>query len=152
MVRVFWLAIAIVLVPQAVHGQEAPEDLLPVGTQLYLRWDGLDAHRASYAKTAMGQMMAGDTGKFISGLFTLVHDNLGALVTAEQLVKGTSPGKLMKMQADAAQAPKVFEQITKQGFVLAADVSNLDQVQAQLTLIIPGAGEQPKPLFGGGGR
>jgi hypothetical protein len=148
MVRPFLLALAFILAPTVCLARESPEELLPQGTQVYLRWDGVEAHKASYAKTAMGKMMSGDTGKFLGAIFTLVNDNLGAVVTAEQLLKGTSPGRLMKMQTDAAQAPKLFDQIAKNGFIIAADVSNLDPVQAQLTLIIPNAADQPKPLFG----
>ena len=114
------------------RAQEAPEDLLPAGTQVYLRWDGVDAHRDAYAKTAMGQMLAGDTGKFITSVIGLLQDNLGALVTVEQLLKGSSPSRLMKLQTDAAQAPKLIDQLTKHGFILAGDVRKLDPIEAQV--------------------
>src|SRR5581483_5501425 len=54
--------------PGVVRAQE-PEQLLPATTQVYLRWDGVEAHRAAYEKTALGKMMKGDTGEFVSKTF-----------------------------------------------------------------------------------
>jgi hypothetical protein len=148
MARPLLFAPAVLLLAQACQAQEAPEDLLPTGTQVYLRWDGVDAHRAAYAQTAVGRMMAGDTGKFLAGLVTLIQDNLGAVITVEQLLKGTSPGRLMKLQTDAAKAPQLFGQFTKHGFILAAEIAQLEPFEARLTLVIPDAGAEPQPLFG----
>ena len=57
----YGLAILLFLAPAA-RAQDAPEQLLPAGTQVYFRWDGLDAHRQAYARTALGRIMEGDTG------------------------------------------------------------------------------------------
>src|SRR5262245_55516976 len=75
-----------------------PEQLLPAGTQIYLRWDGLAAHRAAYEKTALGQMMRGDTGNFLASVFDQVQEGLGTLLTVEQLLGGVPPEKLQKLQ------------------------------------------------------
>src|SRR5262249_30950470 len=66
MSRRWGIALLVFLIPTLGRAQDAPEDLLPAGTQLYLRWDGVEAHRAAYEKTALGKMMQGDTGKFIT--------------------------------------------------------------------------------------
>jgi hypothetical protein len=144
-----WVAASLLLLtPTFLVAQETPEDLLPAATQIYLRWDGVDAHRDAYAKTAMGKMMAGDTGKFVANMVNLVQENLGALVTVEQLLKGFSPAKLVKLQTDAAQAPKLFGQLMKHGFLLAGDIRDLERIDGQATLILPNAGVEPGPLFG----
>jgi hypothetical protein len=53
----------LLLIPGLAHAQDAPEQLLPAGTQLYLRWDGVAAHQSAYEKTALGKMMKGDVGR-----------------------------------------------------------------------------------------
>lgn len=148
MTRTALTALCLFFIPAVCHAQAAPEELISANTQIYLRWDGVDAHREAYAKTAMGQMLAGDTGKFIANVVGLLQDNLGALVTVEQLLKGSSPARLMKLQTDAAQAPKLFTQVTKHGFILAGEIRRLEPVDAQLTLILPHAGAEPGPLLG----
>jgi hypothetical protein len=136
------------LAPAVARAQSAPEDLLPAGTQVYLRWDGVEAHRAGYEKTALGKMMQGDTGTFVTNVFAQVQDGIGSLLTVDQLLGGVPPEKLQKMQADAAEAAKLMGVLGKNGFVLAAEVRALEPPQAQLTLIVPDAGARPDPLFG----
>ena len=99
-----------------------PEQLLPATTQVYLRWDGVDAHRASYEKTGLGQMMNGDTGRFVADLYGQIQDGLSALLTVDQLLGGVAPDKLAKMQADATEASKLPAVLSKNGFILAAEV------------------------------
>jgi hypothetical protein len=136
------------LAPAVARAQNAPEDLLPAGTQVYLRWDGVEAHRASYDKTALGKMMQGDTGRFVNNVFAQVQDGIGSLLTVEQLLGGVPPEKLQKMQADAAETAKLMGVLGKNGFVLAAEVRGLEPPQAQLTLVVPDAGAKPDSLFG----
>ncbi|HEY7427484.1 MAG TPA: hypothetical protein VH682_24835 [Gemmataceae bacterium] len=143
------LASLLLLVPSFVRGAEdVPEKLLPATTQIYLRWDGIDAHKAAYGKTGLGQMMKGDTGSFITGLFNKLQTSAGALLTVESLRRGEDPKTLKKLQADAKAAAKLFPQIGKNGFLLAGELRQLDQPQGQILLILPGMGDNPEPLFG----
>jgi hypothetical protein len=128
--------------------QEAPEALLSADTQLYFRWDGVEAHRAAYEKTALGKMMQGDTGKFVDGVFGQLQDSIGTLLTAQQLLGGVPPAALEKLQKDAAEAPKLLGMLGKHGIVAGIEVRGLDPPTGQLTLIIPDAGSNPGPLFG----
>src|SRR5262249_59055415 len=52
------------------------------------------------------------------------------------------------MQADAAEATKLFSVLGKHGFLLAVELRSIEVPQGQVTLIIPGAGAKPGPLFG----
>jgi len=74
------LALLLALAPAAARAEDAPERLLPAGTQLYVRWDGIDAHRAAYAQTGLGKMLAGDTGAFAQSLFRQI--------SAEEFLRG----------------------------------------------------------------
>src|SRR6516165_6016966 len=108
------LAFLLVLVPSfARAAEDVPERLLPASTQIYLRWDGIDAHKDSYAKTSLGQMMKGDTGSFITGLFDKLQTSAGALLTVESLRRGEDPKTLKKLQADAKAAATLFPLVGK---------------------------------------
>src|SRR5947208_2104761 len=37
-----------------------PESLIPATAQVYVRWDGIAAHREQYAQTAIGQLLTHD--------------------------------------------------------------------------------------------
>ncbi|HEY7328996.1 MAG TPA: hypothetical protein VH592_15240 [Gemmataceae bacterium] len=128
--------------------EDVPERLLPASTQIYLRWDGVDAHKEAYGKTSLGRMMKGDTGAFIAGVFDKLQTSSASLFTVETLRRGLEPKVLKKMQADAKAAAKLFPQLGKHGFILAAQLRQLDPPQGDVFLILPGMGEEPDPLFG----
>ncbi|HTU88477.1 MAG TPA: hypothetical protein VMF69_00120 [Gemmataceae bacterium] len=128
--------------------EDVPERLLPATTQIYLRWDGVDAHQAAYGKTSLGRMMKGDTGAFIAGVFDKLQNSSAALLTVETLRRGLEPKALKKMQADAKAAAKLFGQLGRTGFILAGQLRQLDRPQGDLFLILPGMGEGPDPFFG----
>ncbi len=139
-------ALLLLLLPALAQAQEAPEQLLPATTQIYLRWDGVDAHRAAYDKSGLGQMMQGDTGGFVGSLYGQLQDGLSALLTVDQLLGGVAPDKLAKMQADAVEASKLLPALSKHGFIMAAEVRSIDGPEWQITLILPDAGPTPGPL------
>jgi hypothetical protein len=93
-------------------------------------------------------MLQGDTGKFITNTFTQLQDKLGAQLTVQLLLGGAPPEKLQKLQADAAEAPKLLDLIAQQGFVAAVEVRRLEPPEGQLVLVLPDAGAKPGPLFG----
>src|SRR5438552_5487758 len=148
MVRRIGIALLVLLASGVSRAQEAPETLLPASTQLYLRWDGIDAHRAAYEKTALGKMMHGDMGKFVDGVFGQLQESIGGMLTNEQLLGGVPPERLKKLQEDAAQAPKLLGLLSQHGLVVAVEVRSLEPPSVQATLILPGAGAKPGPLFG----
>ena len=143
------LAFVLLLLPGLSRaGEDVPERLLPASTQIYLRWDGIEAHKAAYAKTGLGQMMKGDTGSFITGVFDKLQTSAAALLTVDSLRRGLDPKTLKKMQSDAKSAATLFPQLGKHGFILAGELRQLDPPQGDLFLILPGMGGDPDPLFG----
>jgi hypothetical protein len=147
--RHYWAPVLILFgLPAVLPAQETPEDLLPMGTQVYLRWDGIEGHRPAYEKTALGKMLKGDSGKFLSNLYAQAQDSVSALLLVDQVLQGFSPDRLIKLQADAAQAPKLLSMLAQQGFVLAAEARKMEPLEGQATLILPSAGNQPGPLLG----
>ena len=144
----YGVALALLLAPGLARAQDAPEQLLPASAQLYVRWDGLKTHRAAYDKTALGKIMQGDTGKFLTSVFSLVHDSLSSALTVQGLLQGTKPEELQKLQNDATEAAKLLGALSEHGFLAAAEVRGVMPPSAQFTFILPGAGANPKPLFG----
>jgi hypothetical protein len=144
----YGVALALLLAAGLARAQDAPEQLLPASAQLYVRWDGLKTHRAAYEKTALGKMMKGDTGKFLTNVFSLVNDSLSSALTVQGLLEGTKPEELQKLQNNATEAAKLLGVLSEHGFILAAEVRSVMPPAVQVTFIMPGAGTNPKPLFG----
>ncbi len=145
-----WYAAALLMfVAPVAQAQDAPpEQLLPPGTQIYLRWDGISSHALAYSKTALGKMMLGDTGAFITSVFNQVQDGLGSLLTVEQLLRGEAPEKLQERQADAAEASKLLGVLAQHGFVLGIEVRSVEPPSIHVTLVLPNAGTNLKPVIG----
>jgi hypothetical protein len=146
------LVLVLLLAPTVARAADdggAPEQLLPAGTQIYVRWDGLEAHRAAFDKTALGKMLKGDMGKFLSSVYTQVEETLGSNLTVGELLQGVPPDQLKKMVADAAEAPKALTLLGDHGLLLGLEVGgNVGRPEAYATLIIPDAGSKPEPIFG----
>jgi hypothetical protein len=136
----------LLLVPGLARAQVVPESLLPATAQVYYRWDGVEAHKAAYANSSLGRMMQGDTGTFFTSLYKHLQDAASAGLIVEQLVRGESPLKLLKIQADARNATQLLPLVGQKGFLLAAEVRNLEPLRAQVTLIIPDAGAAKNPV------
>src|SRR5436190_7152754 len=76
----------------------APEKLLAKDSLLFLRYDGLDAHRKAYDQTVLARLMREDLGELVSYLVKLGQDALGPEVLSERLLAGATPGRLLKLQ------------------------------------------------------
>lgn len=147
MVRRIAIIVALLALVPAARAQ-APEDLLPAGTQVYVRWDGMKSHREAYSKTALGKMLAGDTGKFIDSVFGQMQETVGGLLTVQSLLGGAAPEKLQKLTNDATAATKLLPMLGDKGFVLAIEARKLEPPEGQVTLILPDIGDNPKPFIG----
>ncbi len=142
-------ALLVLLAPLAGRAQDVPpEQLLPGTTQVYLRWDGYPAHAAAYNKTALGKMLSGDTGSFITKLYAQLQEGAASVLTVDQLLGGIPPAELQQLQKDANEATKLPMLVGTNGFIVAGDLSSLAPPQGQLSLIIPNGGAKPEPLFG----
>src|SRR5262245_59277225 len=132
--RRFLSAFLLVLVPSLASAQDAPERLLPSGCQIYVHWDGFEKHRDAFDKTALGKMMKGDTGKFLSYLITYARDNLEIALRNER---------------DAKMALEIFDEaiatlktIGNHGFIVGLEVRQiLPQPQVEAVLVFPHNGK-----------
>src|SRR5262245_2335378 len=147
MIRRLALAVLIFGAPALGQAAEPPERLLSAGTQIYLRWDGIDAHRMAYESTALGKIVQGDMGKFVGSVFADLTDLANKQFVVPRLMSGISPDRLQKIQADAAAAPQLLDTLSHHGLIIAVEVRQVMPPQAQLTLILPKAGAKPQSFL-----
>src|SRR5262249_26546102 len=124
------LGLLFVLLPGAAWAQGVQEAYLPSKSQLYFRWDGMQTHQAAFDQTAMGQMMKGDTGKFLNELGTYVNENLKSAAQNEP--------KIAPMLKDFT---KLIGTMHRDGLVVALAVGKVQppQVEVQAVLVFPKA-------------
>jgi hypothetical protein len=120
----------LVLLPGVSWAQSVPERLLPGGSQIYLRWDGIDKNRAVFDKTALGKMLKGDTGKFLSALWTYGNE------LADVALRNADPNAA----ALAREVPNILSGIHHHGFLMGVEVKALNPPQVEAVFVFPGAG------------
>jgi hypothetical protein len=133
------LVACLLLIPRTAGAQEPAERLLSGGTQIYLRWDGVEAHRTAYEQSALGKTLRGDTGKFFARLFDYGREQL-----VTHLKDELNPQQVDKIYKELMQFAGV---LGKQGFILGVEVRKGEPVHAQATVIFPGAGAPPAPFL-----
>src|SRR5688572_10823728 len=90
--------LALVFVDPA-SAADPPERLLPATAQVYVRWDGVPAHRDQYAQTALGQLVANDLAPLRKELLDLYPKLLRAELTERKLLDGLPPQRLAKIHS-----------------------------------------------------
>jgi hypothetical protein len=150
----------------------APDALLPVTTQFYVRWDGIAAHAEAYRKSLWGPAMAGPTGDSVRALLARGTKRLGSAVLAEPLLDGRPPAELKANLADLKAVEKVADLVADRGVIVAAEVREAAPTlkgigealggliggkvpgveallpDAQLLVVVPDAGDRADVLFG----
>jgi len=138
MLRRALVLLLLLALPGISLGQGPGEKYLSATTQLYLRWDGFDAHRAAFDKSAMGQLLKGDTGKFLANLWEFIHDQ--ALPLLDQVDPTAS--------ALAKEIPGALTAVGKHGFALSVEARKIDPPQIEATFIFPRNGGPKGHLSG----
>lgn len=138
----------VLVLPTLSQAQDAPEDLLPAGTQIYLRWDGIEAHRASYEKTALGQMIKGETGTFLKDMQGQLEEIIRGSLTANVVTRGIPLDQVQKLQGYVKEAAFLTALLGKHGAVLGVEARGILPPQVQAMVIVPDAGAAPAPVLG----
>ena len=102
-----------------------PERLLLASAQVYLRWDGVAAHREQYAQTALGQLLARDLAPLRKEIFDLYPKLLRSELTERKLLDGLPPGKLAGIHVAVAESSKLLDVVAEHGLVVGAEVNPL---------------------------
>jgi hypothetical protein len=133
-----WLP-GVALAQDAPGASKEPERLLPASTQIFLRWDGVQEHRAAYNKSALGKTLKGDLGKFLAGLLDYTR------TTLIPLLRDQVDPKVLEDMAD--NGTKFLQGLGKHGFALGIEVRKGEPVHAQATVIFPKAGTPPSAFL-----
>ena len=167
--------LALLVVAAPLRADDPPEKLLSPTTQLYVKWDGVAAHKQAYAGSIWGPVMAGPTGDSIRLLLAKGPKYLGANLLADPLLDGKPPEDLRAIYADLKGAEKLVDIIADKGIVFAAEVREPRPTlngfgkllgglfggndkpaigpetflpEAQIFLIVPDAADQAEAFFG----
>src|SRR5262245_24201037 len=87
-----------------VRADQPPERLLSADTQVYVRWDGIPAHRDAYRQSALGKLLQGELAPLSKALLDQIPKALRAGLTEAKLLDGESPEKLASIHADVVAA------------------------------------------------
>ena len=123
MVRRLPLALAVLAwaVP-ARAADDSPERLLAPTTQLYVRWDGVAAHREAYRNSALGKVLAGDAGHALMVLVEQIPTSLSSSLVGDPLLQGTPPDELQRIHADLKNATRLPQLLADRGIVIGAEL------------------------------
>ncbi|HEX4589424.1 MAG TPA: hypothetical protein VH120_05820, partial [Gemmataceae bacterium] len=102
---------------------EQPEKLIPATAQVYLRWDGVAAHREQYAQTAIGQLLAHDLAPLRQQLLEQYPKLLRSELTERKLLDGMPPARLAKIHAAVAESSKLLDVLAEHGIVASAEIN-----------------------------
>ena len=131
------LAVVVLGIPSLSRAQEGGARALPPGSQIYLRWDGFEKHRAAFDKTAVGKMLAGDTGKFLKGLVVFIEKQIDNLA-------GQAPPQVIEV---VKELPKVLGVVGNNGFRVGVEVHKVAPVEIEGVLVFPKAGTEDAGLL-----
>ncbi|HLW67404.1 MAG TPA: hypothetical protein VKS79_18970 [Gemmataceae bacterium] len=164
------LPIIIVLFAPLVRAADPPEKLLPASTQLYVRWDGIQAHQAAYDNSAGGKVYTGDTGGMIHDIGQFALDEWRDHLLGKGLSAAQPPENLEKISADFRSVVQLPALLAKRGFLIGGEFSKpggdwqgllartVDALRMQmaqrlflpdfrLVMIVPNAAGEAEPLF-----
>ncbi|QDU21667.1 hypothetical protein ETAA1_36380 [Urbifossiella limnaea] len=106
----------------AARAQEPGKLRSPI-TQLFVRWDGVTAHKAAYDGSALGSALRGPTGDSARALLAHLPMMLGNDLLAGPLLEGKSPDELKAVHADLKAAEQILALLLDKGVIVAAPVT-----------------------------
>jgi hypothetical protein len=125
MTRYYLLVVVVLLAvgAKATGAEIPPERLLFAGTQVYVRWDGVAAHREAYAQTVVGKLLSDDLAPLAASLVEQFPRLLQSGLVDAKLLEGAAPDKLARMQADVVESAKSLDVLIQHGAVFGLEVA-----------------------------
>jgi hypothetical protein len=136
-------AFLVVSGPAWAADSQPPEHLIPATAQIYLRWDGVAAHREQYSRTAIGQLLGHDLAPLRKELTEFYPRLLRSELTERKLLDGLPPERLAKIHAAVAESGKLLDVIAEHGIVVSADVGVPNPFQVGVGAVQMALGKQP---------
>lgn len=148
--RALALTVLLAWIPAAWADAVPPEHLLPATTQLYLRWDGIEAHRERYRQVTIGRLLESDLAPVAKALLDLFPKSLQSDFVDRKLLDGAAPSQLAKQQAAVIQAGRLPAILTRHGLIIAAEIGpmpNLFSLALGALRQASGKADAPNPLM-----
>src|SRR5437762_2859447 len=120
--RAFGLLVIYTLTGAARAEPPPAENLLPATTQVYVRWDGVNAHRDNYRQVTIGRLIEGDLAPLMKSLLDAFPKSLQSEYVDQKLLDGSSPDRLAKLQIDVNRASHLPQVLAQHGLIVAAEV------------------------------
>ncbi len=133
------LVLVALMVPGVTQAQDKLDHLLPAGSQIYIHWDGVEAHKADADKLAVMKMWKGETGDFIRGLWKYI----------EVVGKEAATPEIGAEMAGAVfdEFGGLLKTIGNKGVSVGFELQAIEPFKMQLTLAFPnGGGKAKSPL------
>src|SRR5262249_12039674 len=143
----------LVIGANSIGGETPPERLLFAGTQVYIRWDGVDAHREAYGQAVVGKLLSDDLAPLVKSLLEQFPRALQGGLVDSKLLAGAAPDALALMQADVVESGKSLDVLIRHGAVMGVEVAPLPNLlqmavgAAQMALKKNGPAEGGNPLL-----
>lgn len=123
--------VAAVLWSSVARGEAPPpERLLPATTQVYIRWDGIPAHRDRYSQVTVGRLLESDLAGLLKYALDAFPRSLQHEFVDGKLLDGVAPARLAELQADVVRAGRLTDMIATHGVIAAAEVGPMPNVFA----------------------
>jgi hypothetical protein len=143
-----------------------PDTLLPATTQVYVHWDGHEAHRDAYRRSALGQVLAGEMGRSVRAVWGRYADDLKVRAVGHKLLEGVSLAELRRRDELVRSALALPPVLARSGFIAGFEARVIPPASAlfgrirkmvkgeagavesvlphvQFTAVFPGAGNHP---------
>lgn len=124
------VAVAVIWTSAARGEAPPPERLLPASTQVYVRWDGIPAHRDRYSQVTVGRLLETDLAALLKYAMDAIPRSLQQEFVDAKLLDGAAPAKLAEQQVDVTKAERIADVIVNRGIVVAAEVGPMPNVFA----------------------
>lgn len=131
---------------RAAGAERTPEQLLPTTTQIYARWDGVQAHRDAYRNSARGKMFAGEAGKAIDAVWEQIEVYFKRTMVGDKLLEGLPPDELTRIHADVKALLKMPDLLMEKGIVAGFEIRPPTYDLAKLWKLIVGNPEQREKM------
>ncbi|HUG90161.1 MAG TPA: hypothetical protein VML55_04980 [Planctomycetaceae bacterium] len=136
---VTWLLSGAVVCAAASEEDTRPEALLPADAVVYLRFDGLQPHRAGWNRTVLGELLRDELRPLAGRLAQAAADAIGPEVLSARLLAGAEPDQLLELKKHTDQLPRLLDLVNRQGFAAALEYTPGADRGGQATVVFPDA-------------
>ena len=119
-----------------------PERFLAANSMLYVRFDGVEAHRKAFDGSVVGELMHDELGDFFDYLADVTRDSIGPMTLKSRVLNGEPAKRLHTLRKAFQHVPNALRGLGKNGFVAGVEVITPLGPRGQVTMVFPEAGRE----------